>query len=129
MLNNILNGYRPLIIKLGVISLLAFCIAFAVSPGNAQNSNPGTPKIFEVPSNLICSSTEDFLKSIQGSAREQIFAMGESDNSSNYIVSFWTNPKTKSWTIAINDVTVPEITCILHTGEKLMIKFPGSVSA
>jgi hypothetical protein len=132
MLNNILNGYRPLIIKIGVISLLAFCISFVFSSLHAQEAKPegapGVPNYAEVPTKMICGATEDFLRGVKETAEEQIFGMGQSDETDEYILTFWTNYKTKTWTIALTDVKNPEFTCIVHTGKKLQIIMSGKYS-
>lgn len=131
MLNNILNGYRPLITRLGVISLLAFCIAFLVTPGSAKETTPAptpAPNYFEVPTKLVCGLTDDFIRGAKEAAEEQVFALGESDDDKNYIVSFWANFKTKTWTVAITDVKQPQYTCIMHTGKGLKFNVPGKYS-
>lgn len=128
MLNNILNGYRPLITKLGVISLLAFCIAFALTPTNAKDTPvaPGQASpYFDLPTVLKCGPTNDFLEIVQGKAEEELIAVGNSDDDSQYVISIWTSPKTGTWTIALMDTKYPSITCIVHTGKNFKIKVPA----
>lgn len=129
MLNNILNGYRPLIIKIGVILLLAFCFTFIVTPGIAEEKDTQTkPNYFEVPSKLVCGKTEDFVNGVKDTANEELFSVGESDDNKNHIVSFWLNQKTKTWTIAISDIKTPELICIIHTGKNLKFNVPSKFS-
>lgn len=128
MLNNILNGYRPLIIKFGVILLLAFCISFIFSSLHAQEAKPETPNYAEVPTKMICGKTKDFLRGVKEAAEEQMFGMGQSDDNEEYILTFWVNYKTKTWTIALTDAKHPEFTCVVHTGKKLQIIASGKYS-
>ena len=132
MLNNILNGSRPLIIKIGVILLLAFCISFVFSSLHAQEAKPegapGVPNYAEVPTKMICGTTEDFLRGVKETAEEQMFGMGQSDDNPEYILTFWANYKTKTWTIALTDAKHPEFTCIVHTGKKFQIIASGKYS-
>jgi hypothetical protein len=116
MLNNILNGYRPLITKLGVISLLAFCIFFVFTSLQAKEADK--PSYVEIPSTLVCGETRLFLNGVRN-AGEVPFGVGNSDDDENYIVTFWANFKTQTWTIAVTDKTQPNITCVMQTGNKL----------
>lgn len=125
MLNNILNGYRPLITKIGVISLLAFCITFALTPTQATEDKSAPPNpIFDLPATLKCGPTKIFIDEVKGKAEEELVAYGQSDDSNQYVISIWTNFKTKSWTVALMDVRVPAITCIMHTGNNFNFKVP-----
>lgn len=116
MLNNILNGYRPLIIKTGVILLLAFCISFVFTSLQAKEADK--PLYIEVPSTLVCGETKLFLNGVK-TAGEVPFGVGNSDDNENHIVTFWVNFKTQTWTVAIIDKTQPNITCVMQTGNKL----------
>jgi hypothetical protein len=124
MLNNILNGYRPLIIKLGVISLLAFCITFALTPSRAQNTPQQDPKSFELNAKLKCGPTADILKELKETAGEIVVAYGTSDDNDKVFVSIWTNPKSNTWTFILTNSVKPEISCVMHSGQNFKIRIP-----
>jgi hypothetical protein len=112
MLNNTLNGWRPAIIKLGVISLLAFCIFFTW---------PATAEVFKLDSQWTCGKTEDLTKELKA-AGEDVVAVGSIDGL--VMFTLWANSKTRTFTAVGTPTKNPEMSCIIIHGDKLSILAP-----
>lgn len=106
MLNNTLNGWRPAIIKLGVISLLAFCIFFTW---------PVSAEVFKLDSQWTCGKTEDLAVELKA-AGEDVVMVGSIDGL--VMFTLWANPKTRTFTAIATPVANPETSCIIIHGEK-----------
>lgn len=115
MLNNILNGYRPLIIKIGVISLLVLCV-FPYAWSAAED-------VFEIKSTWTCGPTLQLGKALSESAGESIVLAGTM-NEGAISFTLWANSKTRSWTAVATSNANPEISCIIVNGENLSVIMP-----
>jgi len=109
MLNNTLNGWRPAITKLGVISLVAFCFFFTW---------PVSADVFKLDSQWICGQTEQLAKELKA-ADEEVVMVGQIDNV--VIFSLWANHKTRTFTAVATPLSAPEKSCIIVHGNKLSI--------
>lgn len=105
MLNNILNGWRPAITKLGIISLIVL-VTFYTWPVNAE--------VFKLESNWTCGKTLDLGKELQG-AGEQIIGTGKIDGV--VMMTIWVNTTTRSWTMVATPVATPDTSCIIIHGD------------
>jgi len=112
MLNNILNGWRPATIKLGVISLLAFCIFLAW---------PVSADVFKLESEWTCGETKQLTKELRA-VDEEIVMVGQID--SVVIFSLWANQNTRTFTAVATPVAVPDKSCIIVHGTNLSITPP-----
>ena len=116
MLNNTLNGWRPAIIKLGVISLLAFCITLYTWPASAQ--------VFKLESSWTCGKTEELASGLKA-AGEDVIMVGSIDGV--VVFSLWANSKTRTFTAVGTPVANPETSCIIIHGDKLSIMSPKNM--
>lgn len=114
MLNNTPNGWRPAITKIGIISLIAFCIAFFAWPVNAE--------VFKLESQWTCGETLALGKELQG-AGEQIVGTGKIDGV--VIMTIWVNTTTRSWTMVATPVATPDTSCIIIHGDNFKPISPG----
>ncbi len=112
MLNNTLNGWRPAIIKLGVISLLAFCIFFTW---------PVSAEVFKLDSQWTCGKTEDLATELKN-AGEDVVMVGSIDGV--VVFTLWANPKTRTFTAVATPKAKPEMSCIIIHGDKLSVMPP-----
>lgn len=112
MLNNTLNGWRPAIIKLGVISLLAFCIFFTW-PVNAE--------VFKLDSQWTCGKTEELATELKN-AGEDVVMVGSIDDV--VVFTLWANPRTRTFTAVATPKAKPEMSCIIIHGDKLSVMPP-----
>lgn len=115
MLNNIQNGWRPAIIKLGVISLLAFCIFFTW---------PATAEVFKLESQWTCGETTQLAKELNN-AGEEVIAVGQIDGV--VLFTLWSNPKTRTFTAVATSTSKPDLSCIIVHGEKLTTTTPKNM--
>ena len=113
MLNNILNGWRPAITKLGIISLIVL-VTFYTWPVNAE--------VFKLESNWTCGKTLDLGKELQG-AGEQIIGTGKIDGV--VMMTIWVNTTTRSWTMVATPVATPDTSCIIIHGDNFKPISPG----
>jgi hypothetical protein len=113
MLNNILNGWRPLITKVGIVSLLILVIAFLAWPANAE--------VFKLESSWTCGKTQDLANGLKA-AEEDVIAVGSIDGV--VMFSLWANSKTRTFTAVGTSVADPETSCIIIHGGKLSIMLP-----
>jgi hypothetical protein len=112
MLNNIPSGWRPATIKLGVISLLAFCIFFAW---------PVAAEVFKLNSQWTCGPSEDLTKELR-SLNEEVVMVGQIDDV--ILVTMWANSKTRTFTAVATPMARAEISCIIVHGNKLATVSP-----
>jgi hypothetical protein len=115
MLNNILNGWRPATIKLGIISLIAFCIFFAW---------PATAEVFKLDSQWTCGKTDDLVKELR-QANEEIVIGGVIDDV--VVFTLWANSKTRTFTAVATPNAKPEMSCIIVHGNKLFTTSPKNM--
>jgi hypothetical protein len=113
MLNNIQNGWRPLITKVGIVSLLAFAIAFFAWPANAE--------VFKLDSQWTCGKTEDLANELKA-AGEDVVMVGSIDGV--VVFTLWANSRTRTFTAVGTPTKNPEMSCIIIHGDKLSILAP-----
>jgi hypothetical protein len=116
MLNNTLNGYRPLIIKLGVILLLAFCSYSLLKPANADTSTVDTK--------WICGSTDQLSEELTALGETVILAGALDDIA---VFTLWANPKTHSWSAVATSTTNKEKSCLIVHGKNLVPVTPKTI--
>ena len=105
MLNNILNGWRPLITKLAIIGLILYFIVKSVMASNIV-----------VESKWACGSSMEVGEALLGGG-EEIIATGVVDDL--FIMSFWANKTTREWTLVLTDNKNKELSCVVAYGSKL----------
>lgn len=106
MLNNIQNGWRPLITKLGIAFLVSFVVVF---------SWPVAAEVFQLESKWTCGDTSELGKELQGHG-EQIVGVGTMDDI--VIISIWVNVESLTWTIVASPSAKKETSCIVIHGDK-----------
>ena len=106
MLNNILNGWRTLITKLAIASLLLYLIIKCIPVLAAVT----------VDSKWTCSESKEIVDVLVSSG-EEIIATGAVDEI--LVMTFWTNRSTKDWTLVLTSDKTREISCIVIYGNKL----------
>jgi len=106
MLNNILNGWRPAITKLGIISLIVL-VTFYTWPVKAE--------VFKLESNWTCGKTVDLVAELR-SAGEDVVITGAIDGV--VMLTFWVNPTTRTFTAVGTPVANPDTSCIIIHGTK-----------
>ena len=116
MLNNIQNGWRPLITKVGIVSLLSLAIAFFAWPANAE--------VFKLDSQWTCGKTEDLAKELR-QANEEIVMVGSIDDV--VVFTLWANSKTRTFTAVATPTAKPETSCIIVHGNKISIAPPKNM--
>jgi hypothetical protein len=116
MLNNIQNGWRPVITKVGIVSLLAFGIAFFAWPANAE--------VFKLESSWTCGKTEELASGLKA-AGEDVIMVGSIDGV--VVFSLWANSKTRTFTAVGTPVANPETSCIIIHGDKLSVMSPKNM--
>lgn len=109
MLNNILNGWRPLTTKLGIGFLIGFVIVF---------SWPVAAEVFHLDTKWVCGDTLQLGKELQA-AGEQIVGVGSMDEV--IMVSIWVNIESRSWTIVASPLSKKETSCIVVRGDKFKV--------
>jgi hypothetical protein len=117
MLNNILNGWRPLTTKIVIISFLLYIIVKsipALAAGVMVDSKWNCGTSIEVGAALI-------------EYGEEVIATGAVEDM--FIMTFWVNRETRSWTIVLTDNKDKEVSCVVAYGTKLKtIALPARVS-
>ena len=113
MLNNTLNGWRPAITKIGIITLLAFCIVFFTWPVNAE--------VFKLDSQWTCGKTTDLAAELKAAGEDVVMA-GSIDGV--VVFTLWANSKTRTFTAVGTPTKNPEMSCIIIHGDKLSILAP-----
>lgn len=113
MLNNILNGWRPLTTKLGIGFLVGFVVVC---------SWPVAAEVFQLESKWTCGSTLALGKELQG-AGEQLVGIGTMDDV--VIISFWVSVESRTWTIVASPSAKKETSCIVIHGNKFRPITPG----
>ena len=116
MRNNTPNGSLPAIIKLGIVILLAFSIAFFTWPAAAE--------VFKLDSQWTCGETEQLAAELKR-AGEEIVVTGVIDNV--IIFTLWANHTTRSFTAVATPTAKPETSCIIVHGNKLSIAPPKNM--
>lgn len=107
MLNNILNGWRPLITKLAIIGILLYLVAKCI---------PVLAASVVVDSKWTCGPSKDVGEALIGNG-EDIIATGIVDDL--FVMSFWANRDTREWTLVLTDNKNREISCVVAYGSKL----------
>jgi len=104
MLNNILNGWRPLTTKLSLGILLGFVIVF---------SWPVAAEVFNLDTKWVCGDTLQLGKELRA-AGEQIVGVGSMDEV--IMIAIWVNVESRSWTIVASPRSKKETSCIVIHG-------------
>jgi len=106
MLNNILNGWRPLTTKLGIGFLVGFVVVC---------SWPVAAEVFNLDTKWVCGETTQLGKELQAGG-EQIVGVGSMDGI--IMVSIWVNVDSRTWTIVASPLSKKETSCIVVHGDK-----------
>lgn len=106
MLNNILNGWRPLITKLAIVCVLLFLLAKCIPVLAAV----------AVDSKWTCGSTKEVIETLS-QAGEEIIATGSVEEV--LFMTFWANRATKDWTLVVTGKENVEVSCVVIHGTKL----------
>jgi hypothetical protein len=107
MLNNILNGWRPLITKLAIFGFLLYVLVKCI---------PALAASVTVDSKWTCGTSKEVGEALMDNG-EQIIATGAVDDM--FIMSFWANKETREWTLVLTDNKDRDISCVVAYGDKL----------
>lgn len=107
MLNNILNGWRPLITKLAIIGILLYLLVKGI---------PVLAASVVVDSKWTCGPSKEVGEALLANG-EDIIATGIVDDL--FVMSFWANRDTREWTLVLTDNKNREISCVVAYGSKL----------
>lgn len=107
MLNNILNGWRPLITKLAIIGILLYLLAKGI---------PVLAASVVVDSKWTCGPSKEVGEALTTNG-EDIIATGVVDDL--FVMSFWANRETREWTLVLTDNKNRDISCVVAYGSKL----------
>jgi hypothetical protein len=107
MLNNILNGWRPLITKIAIFGLLLYLIAKCI---------PVLAASVIVDSKWTCGPSLEVGATLNANG-EDIIATGVVDDL--FVMTFWANRDTREWTLVLTDNKNREISCVVAYGSKL----------
>jgi hypothetical protein len=113
MLNNILNGWRPLTTKLGIGFLVGFVVVC---------SWPVAAEVFNLDTKWVCGDTKQLGKELQAGG-EQIVGVGTMDEV--IMVTIWVNVESRAWTIVASPLAKKETSCIVIHGDKFKPITPG----
>jgi len=94
-----------------VIGLLLASASLNAQPRNNPTEKPNTLQLF-------CDDTIKIVKLLSEEYKEFPVVIGTTENKYGNIMTFWTNPDTKTWTIL---VTKKDKSCVLDTGGKFEI--------
>jgi hypothetical protein len=103
MLNNTLNGWRPVITKIAGIALAIYALSVCL---------PVLAAAFSVDSKITCGPTNEVRDALVGND-EQIIATGKV--SDEVLMTFWAN-KVEDWTIVITSKSSKETSCVVLYG-------------
>jgi hypothetical protein len=116
MLNNILNGWRPLITKLAIVVILLYVIVKGI-PVLAAGA---------VDSKWNCGTSAEVGEALMEYG-EEVIATGVVEDL--FLMTFWANRSERSWTLVFTDNKNREISCVVAYGTKLKtIPLPARVS-
>lgn len=107
MLNNTLNGWRPLITKLAIIGILLYLVAICI---------PVLAASVVVDSKWTCGPSKEVGETLSTNG-EDIIATGIVDDL--FVMSFWANRETREWTLVLTDNKNRDISCVVAYGSKL----------
>ena len=65
-----------------------------------------------------CDSTDTIVKNLKETYKEAPIIIGKASDEAKSVVTLWTNPTTKSWTIL---ATKSKISCIIGVGDDLTV--------
>jgi hypothetical protein len=94
-----------------VIGLIFVCTNISAQPRTKPAEKPNTLELF-------CDDTTKIAKLLVDQYKEVPIVIGSTDNTYGNIMTFWTNPDTKTWTIL---VTKKDKSCVLDAGGKFEI--------
>ena len=97
--------------KLLVLGLLFVCITISAQPKNKPVEKPNTLELF-------CDDTTKIAKLLVEEYKEVPIVVGSTDNTYGSVMTLWTNPETRTWTIL---VTKKDKSCVLDTGGKFEV--------
>jgi hypothetical protein len=117
MLNNILNGWRPLITKLAIIGVLLYILVKSIpvlASGGIVDSKWNCGTSAEVGQALI-------------EYGEEVIATGAVEDL--FLMTFWVNRDERNWTLVLTDNKNREISCVVAYGTKLKtFPLPAKIS-
>ena len=117
MLNNILNGWRPLTTKLAIIVILLYILVKCI---------PALAAGVIVDSKWNCGTSAEVGEALIEYGEEMI-ATGVVEDL--FLMSFWVNRDERSWTVVLTDNKNREVSCVVAYGTKLKtIPLPTRVS-
>jgi len=94
-----------------VIGLLIACTNISAQTRPKPAEKPNTLQLF-------CDDTIKIVKLLSEEYKEFPVVIGATENKYGNIMTFWTNPDTKTWTILL---TKKDKTCVLDTGGKFEV--------
>jgi hypothetical protein len=97
--------------KLLVFGLLLVCATISAQPKNKPAEKPNTLELF-------CDDTDKIAKLLVEEYKEVPIVVGSTDNTYGSVMTLWTNPETRTWTILI---TKKDKSCVLDTGGKFEV--------
>ena len=97
--------------KLLVFGFLFVCATIAAQPRTKPVEKPNTLELF-------CDDTNKIAKLLVEEYKEVPIVVGSTDNTYGSVMTLWTNPETRTWTIL---VTKKDKSCVLDTGGKFEV--------
>ena len=94
-----------------VLGLLLVCATISAQP---RTKPAEKPKMLEI----LCDDTTKIAKLLVEEYKEVPVVVGSTDNVYGNIMTFWTNPETRTWTIL---VTKKDKSCVLDAGGKFEV--------
>jgi len=94
-----------------VVGLIFVCATISAQPRPKPAEKPNTLEI-------LCDDTTKIAKLLVEEYKEVPVVVGSTDNVYGNIMTFWTNPETRTWTIL---VTKKDKSCVLDTGGKFEV--------
>lgn len=118
MLNNIQNGWRPLINKIAIFLVVTFAVfTFLMSalPAVAQSS-------FLADSKWQCGGTQGLARLLSDNG-EEITAVGTIGDD-EMLFTLWINKETREWTAVATPGNKKDVSCIVLSGTKIRTLVP-----
>jgi hypothetical protein len=110
MLNNTPSGWRPLITKLAIITLVLFLVLKCL---------PVLAAVFQTNAPWTCATSEEVVGGL-ASVGEELVITGEVD-SLELLMTIWASRTTGTWTIVASGMGADEtsLSCVVLTGKNL----------
>jgi hypothetical protein len=97
--------------KLIVFGLLLVCATISAQPRTKPAEKPNTLELF-------CDDTTKIAKLLVEEYKEVPVVVGSTENKYGNMMTLWTNPETRTWTILI---TKKDKSCVLDAGGKFEV--------